>query len=74
VDWRPIMIGIAILTMLSARSSRSRRQTSNAWLRYSSIANAGFILTGTVALTQEASLDDVLPGRVRFTTIGASRS
>ncbi|WP_344306699.1 NADH-quinone oxidoreductase subunit NuoN [Fodinicola feengrottensis] len=71
-DWRPIMIGIAILTMLIGAVLAVTQTDIKRLLAYSSIANAGFILTGTVALTKDGLSSTMFYlTAYGFTTIGA---
>jgi NADH-quinone oxidoreductase subunit N len=71
-DWRPIMIGIAILTMLVGAVLAVTQTDIKRLLAYSSIANAGFILTGTVALTKDGISSTMFYlAAYGFTTIGA---
>ena len=48
-DWRPMMWGIAILTMLGGSIIAITQTDVKRLLAYSSIAQAGYILTGVVA-------------------------
>ncbi|WP_428844601.1 NADH-quinone oxidoreductase subunit NuoN [Mycolicibacterium hodleri] len=49
-DWRPLMWGIAILTMLVGTVTAVSQSDVKRMLAYSSVAHAGFILTGVIAL------------------------
>lgn len=49
-DWRPLMWGIAILTMVIGAVVAVVQEDVKRLLAYSSIAHAGFILTGLVAV------------------------
>jgi NADH-quinone oxidoreductase subunit N len=49
VDWRPMLWGVAILTMLLGAIMAVTQTDVKRMLAYSSIAHAGFILTGVVA-------------------------
>lgn len=49
-DWRPLMWGVAILTMVAGTVTAVSQTDVKRMLAYSSIANAGFILTGVIAL------------------------
>ena len=51
-DWRPVMIGIAILTMLVGSIIAITQTDVKRLLAYSSIAQAGYILTGVVAASR----------------------
>jgi proton-translocating NADH-quinone oxidoreductase chain N len=48
-DWRPVMAGIAILTMLVGSIVAITQTDVKRLLAYSSIAQAGYVLTGVVA-------------------------
>ncbi|MEU0497634.1 NADH-quinone oxidoreductase subunit NuoN [Mycobacterium sp. NPDC006124] len=50
-DWRPLMWGIAILTMVVGTVTAVSQSDVKRMLAYSSVAHAGFILTGVIALT-----------------------
>lgn len=50
-DWRPVMWAVAILTMLVGAVLAITQRDVKRMLAYSSIAHAGFILTGVVAAT-----------------------
>ena len=50
-DWRPAMWGVAILTMLGGSIIAITQTDVKRLLAYSSIAQAGYILTGVVAAT-----------------------
>ncbi|MGI8646851.1 MAG: NADH-quinone oxidoreductase subunit NuoN [Acidimicrobiales bacterium] len=50
-DWRPILITVAIVTMVTGAVLAITQTDIKRLLAYSSIANAGFILTGTVTLS-----------------------
>ncbi|WP_246241194.1 NADH-quinone oxidoreductase subunit NuoN [Mycolicibacterium madagascariense] len=49
-DWRPLMWGIAILTMVVGTVTAVSQTDVKRMLAYSSVAHAGFILTGVIAL------------------------
>ncbi|WP_093799611.1 NADH-quinone oxidoreductase subunit NuoN [Streptomyces sp. Wb2n-11] len=71
-DWRPVMWGIAIVTMLGGAIVAVTQTDIKRLLAYSSIAHAGFILAGVIATTGEgvsAVLFYLLA--YSFTTIGA---
>jgi NADH-quinone oxidoreductase subunit N len=51
-DWRPIVWAVAIITMAVGSIVALTQTDIKRLLAYSSIANAGFILTGTVAMTK----------------------
>ncbi|MFC4912084.1 NADH-quinone oxidoreductase subunit NuoN [Actinomadura gamaensis] len=71
-DWRPFMWGVAILTMVAGAVIAITQTDLKRLLAYSSIAHAGFLLTGMIAVTR-----DGLAGALfylvayGFTTIGA---
>ena len=48
-DWRPMVIGIAVLTMFVGSILAVVQEDLKRLLAYSSIAHAGFILTGVIA-------------------------
>ena len=71
-NWKPIITAIAILTMLVGSIIAIAQRDVKRMLAYSSIAHAGFLLTGIVALNQEglkASLFYL--ASYGFTTLGA---
>ncbi|QCQ90718.1 NADH-quinone oxidoreductase subunit NuoN [Rhodococcus sp. SGAir0479] len=49
VDWRPVLWAVAILTMLGGAVLAITQSDIKRMLAYSSVAHAGFILTGVVA-------------------------
>ena len=51
-DWRPVLAAIAILTMVVGSIMAITQNDVKRMLAYSSIAHAGFILTGVVAANQ----------------------
>jgi NADH-quinone oxidoreductase subunit N len=71
-DWRPMMWGIAILTMLGGAIIAITQTDVKRLLAYSSIAQAGYILTGVIAATA-AGLSSSLfyLAAYGFATIGA---
>ncbi|NUS72143.1 MAG: NADH-quinone oxidoreductase subunit NuoN [Corynebacteriales bacterium] len=71
-DWRPLLIGVAILTMLVGSILAVTQQDLKRLLAYSSIANAGFLLTGALAMNKEG-VSSTLFYLVAygFTTLGA---
>lgn len=71
-DWRPMMWGVAILTMLVGAVVAITQTDIKRMLAYSSIAHGGFLLTGIVA-TSENGLSATLFYLVAygFTTVGA---
>ncbi|TVL93577.1 NADH-quinone oxidoreductase subunit NuoN [Streptomyces sp. SAJ15] len=52
-DWRPVMWGVAILTMLGGAIVAVTQTDVKRLLAYSSIAHAGFILAGVIATTPD---------------------
>ncbi|MFD9123683.1 NADH-quinone oxidoreductase subunit NuoN [Kitasatospora sp. NPDC059571] len=52
-DWRPVMWGVAILTMVVGAILAVTQQDVKRLLAYSSIAHAGFILTGLIATSKQ---------------------
>ncbi|MFB6437586.1 NADH-quinone oxidoreductase subunit NuoN [Streptomyces sp. NPDC056411] len=71
-DWRPVMWGVAILTMLGGAIIAITQTDIKRLLAYSSIAHAGFILAGVIA-TSEDGISSVLfyLGAYSFVTLGA---
>ncbi len=71
-EWRPLLTGVAIATMAVGAILAVTQTDIKRLLAYSSIANAGFILTGTLAL-DNAGLSSTLFYLVAygFTTLGA---
>ncbi|MQA25499.1 MAG: NADH-quinone oxidoreductase subunit NuoN [Micromonosporaceae bacterium] len=51
VDWRPVLVAIAIATMLVGAVLAVTQTDIKRLLAYSSIANAGYVLTGVLALS-----------------------
>ncbi|WP_327680016.1 NADH-quinone oxidoreductase subunit NuoN [Kitasatospora sp. NBC_00458] len=72
LDWRPVMWGVAILTMVVGAVLAVTQQDVKRLLAYSSIAHAGFILTGVIA-TNKQGLSSVLFYLLAysFVTLGA---
>jgi len=75
-DWRPLLIGIAILTMVIGSVLAVTQTDIKRLLAYSSIANAGFILTGVVGFGADGVSDGISStmfylAAYGFTTIGA---
>ncbi|MER5865872.1 NADH-quinone oxidoreductase subunit NuoN [Kitasatospora sp. NPDC002040] len=52
-DWRPVMWGVAILTMAVGAVLAVTQQDVKRLLAYSSVAHAGFILTGVIASNKQ---------------------
>ncbi|MGI5469505.1 NADH-quinone oxidoreductase subunit NuoN [Streptomyces sp. CA-132043] len=71
-DWRPVMWGVAILTMLAGAVIAVTQTDVKRLLAYSSIAHAGFILAGVIA-TSEDGISSVLFYLLAysFVTLGA---
>lgn len=71
-DWRPVMWGVAIVTMLAGAIVAITQTDIKRLLAYSSIAHAGFILAGVIATTPEG-ISSVLfyLAAYSFVTIGA---
>ncbi|UWE12833.1 NADH-quinone oxidoreductase subunit NuoN [Actinacidiphila bryophytorum] len=71
-DWRPVMWGVAILTMLAGAVIAVTQTDVKRLLAYSSIAHAGFILAGVIATTPDG-ISSVLfyLAAYSFVTLGA---
>ncbi|RJK93412.1 NADH-quinone oxidoreductase subunit NuoN [Vallicoccus soli] len=71
-DWRPLMYGVAALTMVVGAVVAITQTDVKRMLAYSSVAHAGFILCGVVALDR-AGVSSVLFYLVAygFATVGA---
>ncbi|MEY9878126.1 NADH-quinone oxidoreductase subunit N [Streptacidiphilus sp. MAP12-33] len=71
-DWRPVLWGVAILTMVAGAVIAVTQTDVKRLLAYSSVAHAGFILTGVIALDR-AGLGAVLfyLAAYSFVTLGA---
>ncbi|MET8678094.1 NADH-quinone oxidoreductase subunit NuoN [Streptomyces sp. NPDC004647] len=71
-DWRPVLWGVAILTMLIGAIVAVTQTDVKRLLAYSSIAHAGFILAGVIAATPDG-ISSVLfyLAAYSFVTIGA---
>ncbi|SEL02495.1 NADH-quinone oxidoreductase subunit N [Streptacidiphilus jiangxiensis] len=71
-DWRPVLWGVAILTMVAGAIIAVTQTDVKRLLAYSSVAHAGFILTGVIALDR-AGLGAVLfyLAAYSFVTLGA---
>lgn len=71
-DWRPVVWAVAILTMVVGSVLALTQTDIKRLLAYSSVANAGFILTGTVAMTRSGVSSTMFYLLAYgFTTIGA---
>jgi NADH-quinone oxidoreductase subunit N len=51
--WRPLLVGLAILTMIAGAVLAVMQEDVKRMLAYSSIAHAGFVLTGIVAANDD---------------------
>ncbi|MFC0600616.1 NADH-quinone oxidoreductase subunit NuoN [Streptomyces palmae] len=71
-DWRPVLWGVAILTMLGGAVVAITQTDVKRLLAYSSIAHAGFILAGVIA-TNKDGVSSVLfyLAAYSFVTLGA---
>ncbi|MDQ6873753.1 MAG: NADH-quinone oxidoreductase subunit NuoN [Actinomycetota bacterium] len=71
-DWRPLIWGVAIVSMVVGAVLAVTQTDVKRLLAYSSVANAGFIMVGVVALTK-TGISSTLFYLVAygFTTIGA---
>ncbi|MDQ4094872.1 MAG: NADH-quinone oxidoreductase subunit NuoN [Actinomycetota bacterium] len=58
-DWRPLLVGIAVLTMVVGSILAVVQEDLKRILAYSSIAHAGFLLTGVIA-TNDRGLSGTL--------------
>ncbi|GAA3109753.1 NADH-quinone oxidoreductase subunit NuoN [Streptosporangium carneum] len=76
-DWRPLMWGVAILTMIVGAVLAITQTDIKRMLAYSSIAHAGFLLTGVIATgtaeQNSSALSAILfyLAAYGFTTVGA---
>jgi NADH-quinone oxidoreductase subunit N len=52
-DWRPLLIGIAIVTMIAGSVAAIVQEDVKRMLAYSSVAHAGFVLTGVIAANDQ---------------------
>jgi NADH-quinone oxidoreductase subunit N len=52
-SWKPLITAVAILTMIAGSVIAIAQRDVKRMLAYSSIAHAGFLLTGVLALSQE---------------------
>ncbi|MCX4675038.1 NADH-quinone oxidoreductase subunit NuoN [Streptomyces sp. NBC_01433] len=71
-DWRPVMWGVAIVTMLGGAIVAITQTDIKRMLAYSSVAHAGFILSGVIA-TNPNGISSVLfyLAAYSFVTVGA---
>jgi NADH-quinone oxidoreductase subunit N len=71
-DWRPLLIGVAMLTMVVGAVLAVTQTDIKRLLAYSSIANAGFLLTGVAGLGRTGISSTLFYlAAYGFTTIGA---
>ncbi|GAA2606423.1 NADH-quinone oxidoreductase subunit NuoN [Actinomadura fulvescens] len=71
-DWRPVMWGVAILTMVAGAVIAITQTDVKRLLAYSSIAHAGFLLTGMIATSRDGLSGTLFYlAAYGFTTIGA---
>lgn len=71
-DWLPLMWGVAIITMIAGAIFAITQADVKRMLAYSSIAHAGFMLTGLVATSQAGLAGSLFYlAAYGFTTIGA---
>ncbi|GLW65866.1 NADH-quinone oxidoreductase subunit N [Actinomadura rubrobrunea] len=71
-DWRPAMWGVAILTMVVGAVIAVTQTDVKRMLAYSSIAHAGFLLTGVVATSRDGLSGSLFYlAAYGFTVIGA---
>ncbi|MQY06054.1 NADH-quinone oxidoreductase subunit NuoN [Actinomadura macrotermitis] len=71
-DWRPAMWGVAILTMVAGAVIAITQTDLKRMLAYSSVAHAGFLLTGVVATSRDGLSGTLFYlAAYGFTTIGA---
>jgi NADH-quinone oxidoreductase subunit N len=71
-DWRPMLTGIAIATMVLGALLALTQTDIKRMLAYSSIAHAGFILTGVIAANRSGLQGSMFYlAAYGFTTIGA---
>lgn len=71
-DWRPAMWGVAIITMVAGAVIAITQTDMKRLLAYSSVAHAGFLLTGVVAVSKDGLSGTLFYlAAYGFTTIGA---
>jgi len=71
-DWRPAMWGVAILTMVAGAIIAITQTNVKRLLAYSSIAHAGFVLTGVIAASVAGLAGSMFYlAAYGFTTVGA---
>ncbi len=70
-DWKPMMFGVAVLTMLIGSVLAILQSDVKRMLAYSSIAHAGFILTAVVAVSRTGTSSMLFYlAAYGFTTVG----
>ena len=71
-DWRPVFVGISIITMVGGAIAAISQRDVKRTLAYSSITHAGFLMAGVIALSR-AGLTSMMFYLVAygFATIGA---
>jgi NADH-quinone oxidoreductase subunit N len=71
-DWRPVLWGVAALTMLAGAVIAVTQTDIKRLLAYSSVAHAGFVLAGVIA-ANKSGVSSVLfyLGAYSFVTVGA---
>ncbi|MCP9945027.1 NADH-quinone oxidoreductase subunit NuoN [Streptomyces somaliensis] len=71
-DWRPVMWGVAVVTMLAGAIVAITQTDIKRLLAYSSIAHAGFILAGVIAATPSGVSSTLFYlAAYSFVTVGA---
>ncbi|MFC7220282.1 NADH-quinone oxidoreductase subunit NuoN [Streptomyces polyrhachis] len=71
-DWRPVMWGVAIATMVIGAILAVTQTDVKRMLAYSSVAHAGFILAGVTAATEDGVTSVLFYlGAYSFVTLGA---
>jgi NADH-quinone oxidoreductase subunit N len=71
-DWRPMMWGVAILTMVVGSVFAVTQRDVKRMLAYSAVAHTGFLLTGVIALTPSGISGSLFYlAAYGFTTLGS---
>lgn len=71
-DWRPVMWGVAVLTMLAGAILAITQRDIKRMLAYSAILNAGYILLGVISMTTKGVSSTLFYlAAYGFATIGA---
>ncbi|GAA1970640.1 NADH-quinone oxidoreductase subunit NuoN [Catenulispora subtropica] len=71
-DWRPVLWGVAILTMLAGAVLAITQRDIKRMLAYSAILNAGYILLGVISMTSKGVSSTLFYlAAYGFATIGA---